>query len=173
MFLYNSIILNDGFPAVLLEPSIRVALVGPRHLLYVFYECGFFVVVAGIFAICWILCACVRSLLAEVKEVLAFLRVKLDKLIRYVFQASVNEVKILQAGQVLSQVLRWMPHEQLLHLKQDVKGSDQVWVFRVQGLADPGYASHYHSYIMPFLNGKIHGEVVGHGFALEQPQQTN
>jgi hypothetical protein len=91
-------------------------------------------------------------LLAEVQEASAFLRLQFDQLIGHFFEASVHVVEVLEAGKVLAQVLRRMLQEQLLHLDQDVEGTDQVRILRVEGLRDSGRATHDDTEVMPLLD---------------------
>ena len=82
---------------------------------------------------------------AEFQEALAFLRLKLDKFVRDFLQPSVNIVEILQAREIFPQIFRWMLYEQLLHFNQDIKSTDKIRVFRVEGLSYAGSASHYYA----------------------------
>ena len=91
-----------------------------NHLAYVFEECVWFVVFR---LISLSILACVAAG-AEVEEADAFVWLQLYHLVGDFFQTSVDEVEFLEAGEVLPQVLRWMTGEELLHLNEDIKGTN-------------------------------------------------
>jgi len=67
-----------------------------------------------------------RLIRSVAEEGLDFLWLELDQLIRYIFHSSVNVVEVREAGKVLSQFLRWVTDEHLLHLDEDIECSDHI-----------------------------------------------
>lgn len=135
-----------------------------HHLPYIFQECVWAVVL-------WMFATVVFSravACAEIKEDNAFLWLQFYHLVRDFFQPSVYKIKFLETRQVLPQVLGWMACEELLHFNKHIKGTNEVWVLRMQSLCYSGNTSHYNTHILSLLDSEIDCEVIRHCLNFQQ-----